>query len=96
MCGVSQSKAVLRKHGIVELNLQAMFEMNGSNANRENITSPVLIQKNERTTLQWPPESAREKDEAPLSVRRARVSRDLRSWFIFEPAPREINVSETP
>ena len=52
--------------------------------------------KHKRTTLQWPPESAREEDEAPLSVRRARVSRDLRSWFIFEPAPREMNVSETP
>ena len=55
-----------------------------------------LIQKHKRITSQWPSESAREEDEAPLSVRRARVSRVLRSWFIFEPAPREMNVSETP
>ena len=70
-----------------------MFDTNGSNANRADITTHT---KHEITTLQWPSESAREEDEAPLSIRRARVSHDLRSWFIFEPAPREMNVSETP
>ena len=75
------------KHGTVKLSLQVMFEVNVSKANRANIiTGPVLIQKRkQKHKLQWSSESAREEDEAPLS---ARVSRDLRSWFIFEPAPR--------
>ena len=55
-----------------------------------------LIQNMKITTLQWLSESAREEDEAPLSVRRAQVSHVLRSWFIFDPAPRKMNVSETP
>jgi len=77
------------KQGTVKLSLQVVFEMNVSKANRANIiTGPVLIQKKTKHKLQWSSESAWEEDEAPLSARRARVSRDLRSWFIFEPAPR--------
>ena len=49
-----------------------------------------------KTTLQWSPESGWEEDEAPLSARRARISCDLRCWFIFEPAPRETNMVKTP
>ena len=95
-CVQKQSGVTETKHGAVELNLQVVFGMNESKVNRANITGPVLVQKYKRTTLQWPPESAREEDEAPLSARRARVSCDLRCWFIFEPAPREMNVLETP
>ena len=49
-----------------------------------------------QVTFQWSSESTLEEGEAPFPARRARVSRVLLSWFIFEPAPREINVSEIP
>ena len=66
---------------------------NGSSANRANITTHA---NHKRATFQWSSESALEEDEALIPARRARVSRVLLYWFIFEPAPREINVSETP
>jgi len=49
-----------------------------------------------QTTLQWPPESGWEEDEAPLSALSAWVSCDLRCRFIFEPAPRETDMVKTP
>ena len=55
-----------------------------------------LVQITKEPLFQWPSESALEEDEALIPARRARVSRVLLSWFIFEPAPRETNVSETP
>jgi len=90
-----QSKAALQKikYGIEKLMLQAMFDTNGRKAVRANITTHA---KHKRATSQWPSESALEEDEALIPARRAQVSRVLLSWFIFEPAPREINVSETP
>jgi len=55
-----------------------------------------IMQKHEQATSQWPSESALEEGETPFPARRARVSRVLLSWFIFEPAPREMNVLEAP
>ena len=90
-----QSKAALQKikYGMEKLMLQAMFDTNGRKAVRANITTHA---KHKQATSQWPSESAREEDEALIPARRARVSRVLLSWFIFEPAPRETNGSETP
>ena len=90
-----RSKAALQKikYGIEKLMLQEMFDTMGV-ARMGRILQ--IMQKHERATSQWPSESALEEDEAPIPARRARVSRVLLSWFIFEPAPREMNVSEAP
>ena len=90
-----QSKAALQKmkYDIEKLMLQAMFDTMGV-AQMGQILQ--IMQKHERATSQWPSESALEEGEAPIPARRARVSRALLSWFIFEPAPREMNVSEAP
>ena len=44
-CVQKYSDVTETKHGIVEFSLRVVFEMNGSKANRVNITGPVLIQK---------------------------------------------------
>ena len=44
-CVQKYSDVTETKHGTVELSLQVVFEMNGSKANRANITGPVLILK---------------------------------------------------
>ena len=48
-----------------------------------------IMQKFEQAIPQRSSESSLEEGEAPFPARRARVSRALFSWFIFEPAPGE-------
>ena len=90
-----QSKATLQKikYDIKKVDVTSNVRYNGSSANGANITTHA---NHKGATFQGPSESALEEDEALIPARRARVSRVLLSWFIFEPAPREINVSETP
>ena len=89
-----QSKVALQKIKYdIEKLLQAMFNTMGVAQMGQTLQ---IMQKHEQATSQWPSESALEEDEALIPARRARVSRVLLSWFIFEPAPREINVSEAP
>jgi len=76
-----------------------MLERNGSKVNREDITGPVLIQKEKkykRTTLQWPSDRGRGEDDASVSALNAWVSCDIRWGFIFEPAPRETRAVRAP
>jgi len=43
-------------------------------------------------TLQWPPESKQDDDEAPFSDRNAWANCDLCCRFIFKPAPKETSM----
>ena len=81
------------KYDIEKLLLQAMFNTMGVAQTEQTLQ---IMQKHEQAISQWPSESALEEGEAPFPARRARVSRVLLSWFIFIPAPRETNMSETP
>ena len=89
-----QSKVTLQKSiDIEKVGVTSNVQYNGSGPNGANITTHA---SHKRATFQWSSESALEEGEAPFPARRARVSRVLFSRFIFEPAPREINVSEIP
>ena len=83
-----QSKVALQKikYDIEKLLLQAMFNTMGVVQTEQTLQ---IMQKHERAIAQWSSESSLEEGEAPFPARRARVSRVLLSWFIFEPAPRE-------
>ena len=90
-----QSKVTLQKSiDIEKVGVTNNVQYNRSSPNGANITAHA---SHKRATFQWSSsKSALEEGEAPFPARRARVSRVLLSWFIFEPAPREINVSEIP
>ena len=86
-----------QKHDTRELKLQIEFEIKVNEINEANRYMPYAQTKSTNmTTFQRPPELGWKEDEAPLSALSARVSCDLRCWFIFEPAPRETNMVKTP
>ena len=89
-----QSKVALQKikYDIEKLLLQAMFNTMGVVQTEQMLQ---IMQKHEQAIPQRSSESSLEEGEAPFPARRARVSRVLFSWFIFEPAPGERCVRDT-
>ena len=83
-----QSKVALQKikYEFEKLLLQEMFNIMGVVQTEQTLQ---IMQKHEQAIPQWSSVSSLEEGEAPFPARRARVSRVLFSWFIFEPASGE-------